>query len=146
MIQLSATRCNCIATLWVSLVSFGAITACVASQRVFIAVISLSTQSGNFWIHPPTFSCYLRLYLRSSLLALIFSKQNVRISHLAFYMAHPSYPPWCNRHNDIRRRVGTTWLFHVHFSVSSSYFIFYWFKYSHKHFLLSLCLYLNYLF
>jgi hypothetical protein len=49
--QLSATRCNCIAILWVSLVSFAAITLCVASQRVFIVVISLSTQYGNFWIH-----------------------------------------------------------------------------------------------
>jgi hypothetical protein len=38
MVQLSATRCSCIAILWVSLVSFGAITLCVASQRVFIAV------------------------------------------------------------------------------------------------------------
>jgi hypothetical protein len=33
-------------------VSFAAITLCVASQRVFIVVISLSTQSGNFWIYP----------------------------------------------------------------------------------------------
>jgi hypothetical protein len=35
MVQLSATRCGCIATLWVSLASFAAITLCVASQRVF---------------------------------------------------------------------------------------------------------------
>jgi hypothetical protein len=33
-------------------VSFASITLCVASQRVFI---SLSTQSGNFWIHPRSF-------------------------------------------------------------------------------------------
>jgi hypothetical protein len=34
-------------------VSFAAITVSVASQRVFIvAVISLSTQSENFWIRP----------------------------------------------------------------------------------------------
>jgi hypothetical protein len=39
MIQLSATRCSCIAILWVSLVSFAAITLCVASQRVFIVVV-----------------------------------------------------------------------------------------------------------
>jgi hypothetical protein len=39
MIQLSATRCSCIATLWVSLVSFAAIILYVASQRVFIIVI-----------------------------------------------------------------------------------------------------------
>jgi hypothetical protein len=36
-------------------VSFAAINLCVASQRVFVIVvviISLSTQSGNFLIHP----------------------------------------------------------------------------------------------
>jgi hypothetical protein len=38
MVQFSATRCSCIAVLWVSLVSFTAITLCVASQRVFIVV------------------------------------------------------------------------------------------------------------
>jgi hypothetical protein len=34
IVQLSATRCSCIAILWVSLVNFAAITLCVASQRV----------------------------------------------------------------------------------------------------------------
>jgi hypothetical protein len=38
MVQLSATRCSCIAILFVSLMSFAAITLCVASQRVFILV------------------------------------------------------------------------------------------------------------
>jgi hypothetical protein len=38
MVQLSATRCSCVAILWVSLVNFDAITLCVASQRVFIVV------------------------------------------------------------------------------------------------------------
>jgi hypothetical protein len=54
MVELSATRCSCIATLWVSLVSFAAINICVASQRVFIVVVVyfVTTQSGNFWIHP----------------------------------------------------------------------------------------------
>jgi len=33
-------------------VSFAAITLCVASQWVFVVVISLSTQSGNFCIYP----------------------------------------------------------------------------------------------
>jgi hypothetical protein len=32
-VQLSATRCGCIAILYVSLVNFAAITLCVASQR-----------------------------------------------------------------------------------------------------------------
>jgi hypothetical protein len=39
MVKLSASRCSCIAVLWASLVSFAAITLCVASQRVFIAVV-----------------------------------------------------------------------------------------------------------
>jgi hypothetical protein len=53
MVQLSATRCSCIAILWVSLVSFAAITLCVAS-RGFIAIVVyfVTTQSGNFWIYP----------------------------------------------------------------------------------------------
>jgi hypothetical protein len=38
MVQVSATRCSCIAILCVSLVSFAVITLCVASQRVFIVV------------------------------------------------------------------------------------------------------------
>jgi len=52
--QLSATRWSCIAILGVSLVSFAAIFLCVASQRVLVVVlsISLSAQSGNFWITP----------------------------------------------------------------------------------------------
>jgi hypothetical protein len=33
-------------------VSFAAITLCVTSQRVSIVVYLVSTQSGNFWIHP----------------------------------------------------------------------------------------------
>jgi hypothetical protein len=38
VVQLSATRCSCIAILRVSLVSFAAITLCVASHRVFVVV------------------------------------------------------------------------------------------------------------
>jgi hypothetical protein len=40
--------------LWLSLMSFAAITLCVASQRVFIVVYLVTTQSGNFWIYPRT--------------------------------------------------------------------------------------------
>jgi hypothetical protein len=47
MVQLSATRCSYIAILWASLVSFAAITLCVASQRVFIVV--------SVWLSPETF-------------------------------------------------------------------------------------------
>jgi hypothetical protein len=34
MVQLSATRCSCVAILWVSAVTFAAIILCVASRRV----------------------------------------------------------------------------------------------------------------
>jgi hypothetical protein len=53
MVQLFATSCSCIAILWVILVSFAAITLCVASQRVCIIIVYfVMTPSGNFWIHP----------------------------------------------------------------------------------------------
>jgi hypothetical protein len=38
MVQLSATRCSFIAILWNNLMSFGAITLCIASKWVFIVV------------------------------------------------------------------------------------------------------------
>jgi hypothetical protein len=55
VVKLSATTCSCIAILWVSIVSFAAITLCVASQRVFTVVYFVMTESGNFWIHPRKF-------------------------------------------------------------------------------------------
>jgi hypothetical protein len=51
MVQLSAARCSCIAILWLSIVSFDAITFMLLLECLFL-FISLSTQSGNFWIHP----------------------------------------------------------------------------------------------
>jgi len=53
-VQISVTTCSCIAILWISLVSFVAVTLCIACQRCFLLLllfISLSTQSGNLWIH-----------------------------------------------------------------------------------------------
>jgi hypothetical protein len=55
MIQLPATRCSCIAILWVSLVSFAAITLCVASQRVFIIVDFVIDSVRKIWTHPRIF-------------------------------------------------------------------------------------------
>jgi len=53
MVQFSATRCNCIAILWVSLVNFAAITLCVASQRVFIVVIYFVIDSVRTLLDTP---------------------------------------------------------------------------------------------
>jgi hypothetical protein len=64
MVQLSATMPRCIAILWLSLVSFAAITLCVASHRVFIFLIVYftMTQSGNFWIHPRIVSREIQMW------------------------------------------------------------------------------------
>jgi hypothetical protein len=53
MVQLSATRCSCIAILWVSLVSFAAVTLCVASQRVFVVVYFVIDSVREFLDVPP---------------------------------------------------------------------------------------------
>jgi hypothetical protein len=59
MIELSATRCSCIAILWVSLVMFAAITHCVASQRVCIAVtVYFIIDSVRKLLDIPSFSRY----------------------------------------------------------------------------------------
>jgi hypothetical protein len=55
MVQLSATRCSCIAILWVSLVSFAAITLCVASQRVFIVVVVFVIDSVRKLLDTPSY-------------------------------------------------------------------------------------------
>jgi hypothetical protein len=47
MVQLSATRCSCIAILWVILVSFATITLRIASQRMFIFI--------SWWLSPGIF-------------------------------------------------------------------------------------------
>jgi hypothetical protein len=60
MVQLSATRCSCIAILWVSLVSFAAITLYVASQRVFI-VVYFVIDSVRKLLDTPSYMYYLLL-------------------------------------------------------------------------------------
>jgi hypothetical protein len=57
MVQLSVTKCSCIAVLWVSLVSFAAITLCVDSQRVFICCLF------RYRLSPETFG-YSLVYSR----------------------------------------------------------------------------------
>jgi hypothetical protein len=53
-VQLSATRCSCIAILWVSLVSFATITLCVASQLVFIIVVYFVIDSVRKLLDTPS--------------------------------------------------------------------------------------------
>jgi hypothetical protein len=80
MVQLSATRCICIAILWASLVSFAALTLCIASHLVFLLVSIVMTQSGNFWI-PPRMSPKWFLRFR-------FSSQNTDV-YFPMYIAWP---------------------------------------------------------
>jgi hypothetical protein len=57
MVLLSATRCSCIAILWVSLVSFAAITLCVTSQRVFIVVYFVIDSVRKLLDTPSSYAC-----------------------------------------------------------------------------------------
>jgi hypothetical protein len=57
MVQLSATRRSCINILRVSLVSFAAVTLCVASQRLLIVVSVYFISKSVLWIHPCTITC-----------------------------------------------------------------------------------------
>jgi hypothetical protein len=52
MVQLSATTCSCIAILWISLVSFAAITLCVASQRMFVVVYFVIDSLRKLFVTP----------------------------------------------------------------------------------------------
>jgi hypothetical protein len=56
MVQLSATRCSCIAILCVSTVSFATVALCVASQRVIpnVSVYFVVKSDRQLWIHPLT--------------------------------------------------------------------------------------------
>jgi hypothetical protein len=62
MVQLSATRCSCIAILWVSLANFAAITLCVASQRVFFVFVYFVIDSVRKLLDTPS---YAQSFLRS---------------------------------------------------------------------------------
>jgi hypothetical protein len=55
MVQFSATRCSCVAIWWASLVSFAAMTLCVAPQRVFIIVVYLFIDSVRRLLDSPSY-------------------------------------------------------------------------------------------
>jgi hypothetical protein len=64
MVQLSVTRCSCIAILWVSLESFASITLCLLlNVCLLLLFVSLATQSWNFWTQPRTWISCDRLSL-----------------------------------------------------------------------------------
>jgi hypothetical protein len=56
MIQHSATRCSCIAILWVSLVSVSAIKLCFGSQRVLIILVVVDYVRDSVRNHLDTLS------------------------------------------------------------------------------------------
>jgi hypothetical protein len=55
MVQLSVTRCSSVPILWVSLVSFAAITLCVASQWVFIVIVYFVINSVRRLLDKPLY-------------------------------------------------------------------------------------------
>jgi hypothetical protein len=56
MVQPSATKCSCIAILWVILVSFVAITICVARQRV--SVVNFIIDWAQKLLHTLSYLCF----------------------------------------------------------------------------------------
>jgi hypothetical protein len=67
MVGLSTTRCTSIAILWVSIVSFAAITLCVASQRVFIVVsVYFEIYSVRKLLDTTSYVLPRRLFIRRS--------------------------------------------------------------------------------
>jgi len=67
MVQLSATRCNRIAILWVSLVSFAAITLYVASQRVSVVVYFVIGSVRKLFVTPSYALCCVVLRPRGNI-------------------------------------------------------------------------------
>jgi hypothetical protein len=63
MVQLSATRCRCIAMLWVNLVSFATITLHVASQLVFVVVYFVINSAWKLLDTPPNLKKLLNFLL-----------------------------------------------------------------------------------
>jgi hypothetical protein len=62
-VQLSATRCSCIAILWVSLGSFAAITLRVASQRVLIVPVYFVMDSVRKLLDTPSHLWILSIFI-----------------------------------------------------------------------------------
>jgi hypothetical protein len=71
MVQLSATMCSCTAILWVSLLSFAAITICVASQRMFIVVLYFDIDSVRKLFDTPSYISRMVSSLRFSRLKIL---------------------------------------------------------------------------
>jgi hypothetical protein len=113
MVQLSATMCSCIAILWFSLVRFAAITLYIASQRVFIIVYFVMTQSGNFWIHPSIGMSHMRMGI-SVIDHGSYIKRRTRFDSWPEHhrlLSHSSPPVWTTSvcYGQIRRPVQESW-------------------------------------
>jgi len=75
MIQPSATRGSCIATLWVSLLSFAAMTLYVASQRVFIVVVYFVIDSVRKLLDTPSYAYPVKIVTRKHSVILSFPRR-----------------------------------------------------------------------
>jgi hypothetical protein len=82
MVQLSASRCSCMAILWVSLVSFAAITLCVVSQLVFsVIVFHFVIDSGRQLFDTPSYTRarkHARTYIHTYIHTYIYMNNMIR--------------------------------------------------------------------
>jgi hypothetical protein len=88
-------------------VSFAAIALCITSQRLFI---SLSTESGNFWIHPRRYSrnvhdvLNLQMYIYAVEVFFFFLHSFVEAGKSKVVVSFMAVLPWSSR---IRVSMGT---------------------------------------
>jgi len=85
MVRLSATRCSCIAILWVSLATFAAITLCVSSQWVFVVVYFL-VDSVQKLLDTPLYSACLGQQISESLTLFNISSSAIKMVPFKWYV------------------------------------------------------------
>jgi hypothetical protein len=86
IVQLSATRCCCIAILWVSLVSFATITLCVA-QQVFVVVDFIINSVHKLFDTP---SCITSAVYQTKCVKIHFSRRHIFYKSTICYSAYLS--------------------------------------------------------
>jgi hypothetical protein len=111
MVQLSATRCSCIAILWVILVSFAAITLCVASQRAFIVVSVHEVVSKHFRTESITKYTLTAINTRWEATQRVMEAQLTRLTHkiaIQLHLVAESCTIWSSRsRRSVRKRLDT---------------------------------------
>jgi hypothetical protein len=93
-VQLSATRCSCVAIFWVSLMSYATITPCVASQQVCVVVYFINSvwkllDTPSYNSSTPTKGCWCGMKLAGvSMTITHFSGSSIPVGAENFSLHH----------------------------------------------------------